>query len=159
MFLRELVQALHHDVVPYCIVGGLAVNLHGIPRTTYDVDIVVATTADGLSRAAVCLLRLGLAARLPVRLEDFASAEYRREMLEERNLIAVTFSDPKIPLREVDVLVNPPIAAERLIEGAVVLDFAGIPVRVVSRADLIAMKEASGRQQDLADVVHLKRSP
>ena len=159
MFLRELVQALHDDGIPYCVVGGLAVNLHGVPRTTYDVDIVVATSAESLAATARCLERLGLRPRLPVRLEDFASPEYRREMLEERNLVAVSFADPADPLREVDVLVNPPVDGDLLVAGAVEMSLSQIPIRVVSREHLIALKRASGRQQDLADVAHLERLP
>lgn len=159
MFLVDLVSALHDDSVEYCIVGGMAVNLHGVPRTTYDVDIVVAPTSANLATATNTLDRLGLRCRLPVRLVDFASAAYRHEMREERNLIAITFTDPNDPLREVDVLVNPPIDAARLIEGAVEMRFAQRPIRVVSRVDLIAMKASTGRRQDEADVAHLRRLP
>ena len=36
VFIRDLLKALADAQVPYCIVGGVAVNLHGIPRMTYD---------------------------------------------------------------------------------------------------------------------------
>ncbi len=54
MFVRDVTRALDEAGVPYCIVGGLAVNLHGIPRTTLDVDLVVPREADmvALKRAA-----------------------------------------------------------------------------------------------------------
>ena len=51
MFLRDLVQALHHDAVPYCVVGGLAVNLHGIPRTTAAVHLADGVSGDACSVA------------------------------------------------------------------------------------------------------------
>lgn len=54
MFVRDVTRALDEAGVPYCIVGGLAVNLHGIPRTTFDVDGVVPREADtvALKRSA-----------------------------------------------------------------------------------------------------------
>lgn len=157
MFLMDLVDALRDGQIPYCVVGGMAVNLHGVPRTTYDVDIVISVTLESLSRAADAFTALGLVPRLPLQLEQFSSPEFRREMLEQRNLVAMTFTDPKDPLREVDVLVNPPIDVDRLVNGAITMTFTGKPIRVVSRDDLIAMKEASGRRQDLDDVSHLRR--
>lgn len=43
---RDLAAALDEVGVPYAIVGALAVNLHGHPRTTIDVDVLL--TAEGL---------------------------------------------------------------------------------------------------------------
>lgn len=34
MFLRDLLSALSDELVPYAVVGGVAVNLHGVPRMT-----------------------------------------------------------------------------------------------------------------------------
>lgn len=39
MFLAELFGALEAARVAYAVVGGVAVNLHGVPRMTYDVDL------------------------------------------------------------------------------------------------------------------------
>lgn len=38
VFIRDLLRALAHARVPHYIVGGVAVNLHGVPRLTYDID-------------------------------------------------------------------------------------------------------------------------
>lgn len=48
VFIRDLLRALADAEVPYCVVGGVAVNLHGVPRMTYDVDLVVPTTVEAL---------------------------------------------------------------------------------------------------------------
>ena len=141
----------------YCLVGGVAVNLHGVPRMTYDVDLVVAPDVEQLSAAARVLAGLGLVCRIPVKLEAFADVAYRDAMRDERNLIAVSYADPSDPLREVDVLVAPPVDARELVARATRLSLGDVPVRVASIPDLIAMKRASGRQQDVADVVHLER--
>ena len=48
MFIRDVADALEERGVGYAVVGGGAVNLHGIPRTTYDLDIVVDRTEPQL---------------------------------------------------------------------------------------------------------------
>lgn len=157
MFFRDLLEAFAAAKIPYCVVGGVAVNLHGIPRMTYDIDVVVALEVEALADAEAMFLRLGLRCRLPVHLRDFADEAYRLEMRDDRNLIAVTFTDPDDPLREVDVLVAPPVDPGELVARAVTLDLDGIPVKLVSRDDLMRMKRASGRAQDEADLRHLER--
>lgn len=157
MFIRDLLQALAEANVPYCLVGGVAVNLHGVPRMTYDVDLAVPTTVQALEAIDMLLTRLGLQCRLPLRIVDLADPALRNEYATERNLIAVTYTDPHDPLREVDILVSPPIPASELVARASTLQLDDIPVKVVSIGDLIELKRRSGRAQDLADVAHLER--
>lgn len=157
MFIREILSALSQARVDYCVVGGVAVNLHGVPRMTYDVDIVVAPTRASLTALASLLDDFGLKARQPIDLLVLADASERERLRRESNLIAITFADPADPLREIDILVSPPIDPATLIARAGTLSFAGVPVRVVALDDLIALKRAGGRAQDLADIAHLER--
>jgi hypothetical protein len=157
VFVRDLLRALADAKVPYCLVGGVAVNLHGVPRMTYDVDIVVPTTTDALRAVEHTLTALGLQCRLPIRLEVLADDAVRNEYRTERNLIAVTFTDPRDPLSEVDVLVSPPIPATELLARAVTLHLGDVPVQLISIDDLIAIKRDTGREQDRSDVAHLER--
>jgi hypothetical protein len=157
VFFRDLLAALASSNVPYCVVGGVAVNLHGVPRMTYDIDIVVDLTPDALTAAESVLVGLGLRCRLPVALRDFADRTYRDEMRDERSLLAVTFTDPQDPLREVDILVAPSVEPADLVARAITLDLDGVLVRVASRADLMELKRTAGRAQDHADLRHLER--
>jgi len=52
IFLRDLLSALSDESVPHAVVGGVAVNLHGVPRMTYDVDLVVPGTPGAYARRA-----------------------------------------------------------------------------------------------------------
>ncbi|MCL2776976.1 MAG: nucleotidyl transferase AbiEii/AbiGii toxin family protein [Polyangiaceae bacterium] len=157
MFIHDLITALHAQEVRYCLVGGVAVNLHGVPRMTYDVDIVVEMDATNLAAVDSVLSSLGLRCRLPLRLVDLHDAETRRRYFEERNLLAVTYTNPNDGLQEVDVLVAPPISATELVRDATELKLGELPVRVASIEHVLAMKRASGRAQDLADIAHLDR--
>lgn len=46
----NLCKALNHNHVNYVVVGGFAVIIHGFPRTTADIDLVVETTHDNIER-------------------------------------------------------------------------------------------------------------
>jgi hypothetical protein len=157
MFIRELIAALHARGVGYCLVGGVAVNLHGVPRMTYDVDIVVEVDASTLATVDGILTSMGMHCRVPIRLVDLHDDETRRRYAEERNLVAVTYTDPNDSLREVDILVAPPIPPAELVGGAIELALGDLPVRVASLDHLIRLKTGTGRAQDLADVAHLRR--
>jgi hypothetical protein len=157
VFIKELIFAFAQAQLRYCVVGGVAMNLHGVPRMTYDVDLMVHPSVDELRKARELLEKLGLQRRIPVSLEDFADKAYRDQMRDERNLIAVTFTDPANPLREVDILVAPPIDMDQVVARAVRMSISGVPVPVASIDDLIAMKRATNRAQDADDVAHLNR--
>lgn len=157
MFIRELVEALERHGVEYAVVGGVAVNLHGVPRMTYDVDIVIVTDAATLLACSQAMASLALVARLPLRLEDLADPAERDRLERDRNLTALTFTDSANPLREVDVLIGPSVDPDRIARGAVSMDAGAFRVRIASLDDLIAMKRRAARPQDLADVAHLER--
>ena len=155
MFLRELLSALSDASVPYAVVGGVAVNLHGVPRMTYDVDLVVTPTPDSFARLQRALAAAGLSPRLPLELASLSPVEARRALKTERNLVALTFTDPGNPLREVDVLLDPDIDAEGIVQRAELRPFGRETLRLCSRADLVSLKRHAGRPQDLADLAQL----
>jgi len=50
MFYYEVLEALHRDNVRYVLVGGLSVNLHGVPGTTQDIDLVISMEKENVLR-------------------------------------------------------------------------------------------------------------
>jgi len=58
MFYLELFRALDREKVRYLVVGGVAVNLHGIGRLTVDVDVMLALDSENLGRF-VAVIRPG----------------------------------------------------------------------------------------------------
>src|SRR5713101_1184841 len=63
MFYIELFRALEEEKVRYLLVGGLAVNLHGIARFTADVDIMLALDAENLGHCVAAAGTVGPDAR------------------------------------------------------------------------------------------------
>jgi len=153
---EPVMAALDSANVRFVVVGGVAVVLHGHPRMTADLDLVIDLAADPAHRAIAALVGLGMEPRLPVDPQSFADPEVRRAWAKERNLTVFTMLDPKEPLLEVDLFAEAPIPFEQLWEQATVVQLDGRPVRIASVAHLIAMKRAAGRPHDLADIAALE---
>ena len=50
MFYAEFFRALHEEGVRYVLVGGVAVNLHGVERATGDIDALKRVLDLGLGK-------------------------------------------------------------------------------------------------------------
>lgn len=48
MYYFEILEGLYKSKVRYLIVGGLSVNLYGVPRVTQDIDIVIAMDRENV---------------------------------------------------------------------------------------------------------------
>ena len=56
---RDFLKLLKEESVDYLVVGGFAVNYHGYPRGTGDLDIWVATTPENKRKVLNALERFG----------------------------------------------------------------------------------------------------
>lgn len=146
MLIYEVAAALKGAKVDFAIVGGFAVALHGAVRGTVDLDIVLKLTRAQFIAAEAALKSMGLSPRLPVTGAEVF--DFREEYLKNRNLTAWSFFDPKDAARVVDVIITHDLKKLRVKN----IRSAGRLLPVLAVADLIAMKKASGRPQDLEDV-------
>jgi hypothetical protein len=64
--------------------------------------------------------------------------------------------DPSEPMRAVDVFVENPIDFDELWDRSLVVSLERTRVRIASIPDLIRMKKAVGRPNDLEDIAALK---
>ena len=151
MLLLRVTKALDGARVPYALVGGFAVALHGAVRGTVDVDLVIRLREAVFRRTEKALMALGLQSRLPVTASEVF--RFREEYLRNRNLRAWTFVNPSRPSEIVDVILSEDL--DRMeVERFTIQNQA---VRVASIADLIRMKQGTGRPQDREDVKALRR--
>lgn len=151
MLLLRVAKVLDGARVPYALVGGFAVALHGAVRGTVDVDLVVRLREAVFQRTEKALMALGLQSRLPVTASEVF--RFREEYLRNRNLRAWTFVNPSRPSEIVDVILSEDL--DRMeVERFTIQNQA---VRVASIADLIRMKQGTGRPQDREDVKALRR--
>lgn len=107
-------SALNGSGVRYVVVGGLAVVLHGHPRLTADVDIVLDLEPASARRAMESLAQLGLKARAPVDPIAFADPAKRESWIAEKGMQVFTLFSPKNPLLTVDLFVREPMPFDAL---------------------------------------------
>ena len=157
MFYLDLFRCLHEHRVRYLLVGGLAMNLHGVPRMTMDVDIVLALDNPNLDAFMACARKLGLKPQAPVPLESLKDPVKRKEWIETKHMIAFALNAPQASGATVDVLIKHPLDMDSAFAAAVTRDVDGVQVLLCGISDMIALKQNTGRQQDTADVEHLRR--
>ncbi len=46
----KILKGLNEKEIKYIIVGGIAVNFHGIPRMTYDLDLLVKLSDENIKK-------------------------------------------------------------------------------------------------------------
>ena len=157
MFYLDLFNALEQHRVRYLLVGGLAMNLHGVPRMTMDVDIVMALDSENRDAFLAAARALGLNPVAPIALTDLFDAEKRREWGRTKNMIVFALRPRDVQGPTVDVLIEPDLDVEEALARVVWREVQGIRIPLASIEDLIRLKENTGRAQDQADIEHLQR--
>jgi predicted nucleotidyltransferase len=148
--VTRLLRRLVEGGVDFLVIGGVAVVVHALPRYTKDLDILYATTPENLERLGTVLTSLH-ARRRGVE-EDTPFVADARTLRRTQVLCLVTDEG------ELDLLVRPDGAADygTMRRRAVEINIDGLIVPVASIDDLIAMKDAAGRPQDLIDIEALE---
>ena len=121
-----------------CVIGGVAVQRWGEPRTTRDVDITV-IAGPGKEALMVDAFLGGFVARIP---------NARQFALEHRVLLVATNED--VPI---DVSLAGVSYEDRLVgRSSVFAADTGVAIRTCSAEDLVVLKAFAGRPQDWLDV-------
>ena len=149
--LEKICKAFQNRNIPYAIVGGYAVALHGAPRGTIDIDFIVSFQEKVFQDVEDALKTLGMRSRLPVTASEVF--QFRKEYIEKRNLIAWSFYHPHNPVDIVDIILTTNLDDVSRIKKRVTASM----VQIISKKDLIVMKRQSGRPQDLLDIEALEK--
>jgi hypothetical protein len=147
--------ALEKGRIRYLVVGGVAVVLHGVPRFTADLDLVLDLVPANVTAALQALGGLGYRPRAPVGLYDFADAEKRRDWIQQKSLTVLGLWSPNHPATEIDLFVDEPLPFEAAWARACHIDLGANSIRVASIEDLIQLKRRAGRPQDHEDIARL----
>jgi hypothetical protein len=141
--LDVVIDALRADGVEYAVCGGLAMAIHGHPRATKDIDMIV--QASDLDRAIAAAKRIGF--DVPARKMIFGL-----KVGAPREVQRISKLDPETgELLTLDLLVvNHEL--EPVWEARQAVVARGREIVVVSRDGLVTMKRIAGRKQDLADI-------
>jgi hypothetical protein len=158
MFYFEVIEALHNNKIPFLIVGGLAVNLHGIPRVTNDLDIIVSPNPDHILVMCNTFEQMGYIPRIPVNPTDLAKPDIVKDWIENRNMKAFSFYHSLHNYKVIDIVLVLPFDFEKVYENRVEFVIQDIKIPVASIEDIIAMKQASGRPVDESDIAMLREA-
>lgn len=135
--LTEVFRCLQRHDVRYVVIGGVASVLHGVPRATFDLDILIDATDENSRRLLKALLEANFATASLTTAEDVLANEIT--IFKDRVRIDVQTSTPGLTFDE---------AWER----KDTMDYQEQTFYVVCKGDLIASKRAAGRDVDLEDV-------
>jgi predicted nucleotidyltransferase len=139
---REFVTLLNGHGVEYLIVGGYAVGIHGHPRYTGDLDVWLNPTVQNAKNVVQCLNAFGFS--------SFGLTE--DDFIKPANVIQLGYPPQRIDLlTDIDGVEFAPCY-----ESHVEIEIDGVPVRFISRNDLITNKAKTARPRDLDDIDHLK---
>ena len=137
----DLLADLDREGIAYAVAGAVALAIHGAPRATADLDLLV--LPQELAAALEVARRRGYTIEaLPMK---FADGTEMRRVTKVAAAEALT-----LDLILVDEALQP------IWESRIRVPTEGAELWVVSRDGLIKMKAAAGRTQDLADIARLE---
>jgi len=157
MKISELLQSLTDARVEYVLVGGLAVQLHGFLRATFDIDLVLAMNDANLERFIGVAKDFGLTPGIPVPIDSLRNAEQIDQWHREKGMLAFSLRQPQTGGGIVDVLVRPELSFESLMGNTVIGQLFGRQVPIASIADLLVMKRIANRPKDRIDISALEK--
>ncbi|MEP7264830.1 MAG: hypothetical protein ABI772_10045 [Bacteroidota bacterium] len=153
----KLFEKLNESDVRYVICGGLAVNLHGIPRMTADIDIILDLNKSNIEKFMEAVKSLHYELTLPLKAEDIWEESKRQSLIKDKNLIALSFYNYDDNTVMLDVLLDFPILFNELWQNKVTRKSGNAEIYVVSIDHLISLKEYSNRIQDQQDILFLSK--
>ncbi len=142
---KDILAAFAAAGVEYLLVGGWAVGFHGQPRLTKDLDLWVRPTPENLKRVRAALV-------------DFGAPESVLSQLESAAPEDVLWMG--VPPLRIDIVKGVPGGDFEAAYGRRLrLVWQGVAVNLVGKDDLVRLKRASGRPQDLIDAELLEAVP
>lgn len=148
---RRIFEVLSRRGVDHVVIGGLAVIAHGHTRNTRDVDLIAQPGPGNMERLAAALGDLG------ARLSGVDAHLLDVDIFDPKTLGSGANFTLETDAGGLDVFGEVPGAAPYadLRRRALTVDLGGLTIHVAGKDDLIRMKQASGRPQDLDDIAAL----
>jgi hypothetical protein len=153
---QTIFEELNRLGIDYLVVGGLAVNFHGVPRMTYDIDLMILLQPENILKLVSQLTRWGYKPKVPIDPRDLSEEKKRNSWIRDKEMKALNFYSEKLPIGEIDLVFESPIPYDKLKDRAIRIEVQGEKIPIISIHDLIELKLSAGRKQDLLDVEHLR---
>ena len=135
--LQDVFKFFQQHEVKYLVIGGIASVLYGVPRATFDLDILIEATTENARRLLAALAEAGFGTATLTNPRDLVAHEIT--VFNDRVRIDVQTSTPGVSFQD---------AWSR----RKTITYQGQDFFILSKEDLINTKRASGREVDLEDV-------
>jgi predicted nucleotidyltransferase len=140
--LKNLIKSLNDNNVDYMLIGGYALYMHGLYRTTTDIDLLVPQQKETGEKLIKALLALPDKAAKDIDLAWFTEGD------------TIRLADEIV----VDIMFNAAGESyESLKEYMEVIDIEGIPIKTVNLEGLLKTKQTL-RDKDTADKLVLAQA-
>jgi predicted nucleotidyltransferase len=154
--IRGILAELVREGVDFLVIGGVAVGYHGHVRATKDVDVVPAPDPENLEKLARVLQRLETQVEGA---NEFDAEELPNPLDPEAlglggNWVLLT----KLGRLDIMQWIGEEGLWQRLAPTAIEDVIGGLPIKMVSYEDLVALKKLAGRPEDLADLQRLRQA-
>lgn len=146
-----LLRSLAEHEVDCIVVGGVAAILAGAPVSTLDLDVVYDRDPENLERLERCLRSLGARYRDPA---GRVIEPTRERLASHRTNLLTTDLGPLDLMTEIGAGAT----YADLLTAAEVQEIAGLRIRVLGLAEVIASKERANRDKDRAMLPVLRRT-
>ena len=141
--LKNVFKFFQQHEVRYVVIGGIAAVLYGVPRATFDLDILIEATPENTQRLLDALIDAGMGTATLTNVDDILANDIT--IFKDRVRIDVQISTPGLQF-------------ETAWERKQNMKYQEQVFYVVSLDDLIMSKRAAGRDVDLEDVRLLELS-
>lgn len=135
--LKGVFESFQRHEVKYVVIGGIAAVLYGVPRATFDLDILIESSPQNVRRLLDALLDAGMGTASLTNVDEILSNQIT--IFKDRVRIDVQISTPGLHFQD---------AWKR----RKTMEYQEQAFYVASREDLISSKRAAGRDVDLEDV-------
>jgi hypothetical protein len=149
MDYTAIFKGLNEAGLSYLVSGGLALNLHGVPRLSFDLDLIPGPKPQNVKGIVDLLEAWGY--RAAKNGETLADPVGRRRLASE-GVRAVPFACAEHLVTEVDLAVAMPAPYAELMKRSLEAHLFGEKVPVLSLRDLATVKKARGSKEDEEDL-------
>lgn len=135
--LIDVFRSFQKHNVQYLVIGGIAAVLYGVPRATFDLDILIEASNENARRLLDALLDAGLGTALLTNKDEILANE-------------ITIFKDRV---RIDVQTKTPgLIFEDAWKRKQIMNYQGQEFYVACLEDLVVSKKAAGRTVDLEDV-------
>ena len=135
--LKDVFKSFQKHDLHYVVIGGVASVLYGVPRATFDMDILIEPTVENAQKLLAALEEAGFGTATITNAQDIIAHEIT--IFNDRIRIDVQTRTPGVSFK--DALLH-----------RKTMTYQGQDFFILSKEDLINTKRAAGREIDLKDV-------